>query len=333
MLSDLGGGMAAIVIGGNTKATWLGGHRGWPVTLIGWERPGLTLVLRAIVAGGISANRSDATPWRCTFAAVFRAIVHPTWRDPGFVQPTRSDSPATRLKRARPPGPPWIGAKGAYPMRNDPVVIDLVTRARNGEEQAWDALVERYAPLIWCICRRHRLGGADAEDVGQSVWVQVLDQLDKIRDPAALPGWLATTTQRECLRVLRAASAPIRAVQMLDAENIPDEHAETAGQELLVAERHAALREAFSHLPPNCQRLMAMLIADPPASYAEISARLGIPVGSIGPKRGRCLGKLRADPAIAALINAEAETAGHEIRSPALRWSGSVGASTFQVTP
>jgi DNA-directed RNA polymerase specialized sigma24 family protein len=120
---------------------------------------------------------------------------------------------------------------------------------------------------------------------------------------------------------------------MLDAENIPDEHAETAGQELLVAERHAALREAFSHLPPNCQRLMAMLIADPPASYAEISARLGIPVGSIGPKRGRCLGKLRADPAIAALINAEAETAGHEIRSPALRWSGSVGASTFQVTP
>lgn len=78
---------------------------------------------------------------------------------------------------------------------------------------------------------------------------------------------------------------------------------------------------------------MTMLIADPPASYAEISAGLGIPVGSIGPKRGRCLGKLRADPAIAALINAEAETAGHEIRSPALRWSGSAGASTFQVTP
>ena len=214
-------------------------------------------------------------------------------------------------------------------MRDDPVVIDLVTRARNGEEQAWDALVERYAPLIWCICRRHRLGGADAEDVGQSVWVQMLDQLDKIRDPAALPGWLATTTRRECLRVLRAAPAPIRAGQMLDAENIPDEQAETAGQELLVAERHAALREAFSHLSPDCQRLMTMLIADPPASYAEISARLGIPVGSIGPKRGRCLGKLRADPAIAALINAEAETAGHEIRSPAPYWSG----STFRVTP
>jgi RNA polymerase sigma factor (sigma-70 family) len=200
-------------------------------------------------------------------------------------------------------------------MRDDPVVIDLVTRARNGEVQAWDALVERYAPLIWCICRRHRLSGAGTEDVGRSVWVQLLDQLDKIRDPAALPGWLATTTWRECLRVLREAPGPINAVQMLDAENIPDEQPETAEQELLVAERHAALREAFSRLPPRCQRLMTMLIAGPPASYAEISARLGIPVGSIGPKRRRCLDKLRADPAIAALISAEAETAEHEIRT------------------
>ena len=269
----------------------------------------MMLVLRAIVAGGISANRSDATPWRCTLAAVFRAIVHATWRDPGFVQPTRSDSPATRLKRARPPGPPWTGAKGAYPMRNDPVIIDLVTRARNGEEQAWDALVERYAPLIWCICRRHRLGGADAEDVGQSVWVQVLDQLDKIRDPAALPGWLATTTRRECLRVLRAGQGPHRAWYVLDAENIPDQRNGTAEHELLAAERHAALREAFMDLPPSGQQLIAILIQDPPVPYAEISARLGIPVGSIGPIRGRCLDKLRRHPAVAALINAEARTA------------------------
>jgi RNA polymerase sigma factor (sigma-70 family) len=244
----------------------------------------VTLVLLAIVAGGMSANGSDAT----------------------FVQPARPDSQATRLERARPPRSPWAGTKGAYPMCDDPVVIDLVTRARTGEKQAWDALVERYAPLIWCICRRHRLGAAGAEDVGQSVWVQVLDHLDKIRDPAALPGWLATTTRRECLRVLRAAPGAISAVQMLNAENIPDEQADTAGQELLAAERHVALREAFSHLPPHCQRLMAMLIADPPASYAEISTKLGIPVGCIGPKRGRCLDKLRADPAIAALINAEA---------------------------
>ena len=85
-------------------------------------------------------------------------------------------------------------------------VTDLVISARNGEKQAWDELVERYAPLIWSICRRHRLDGADAEDVGQMVWPHLVDQLDNLRDPAALPGWLATTARRECLRVLQAAA-------------------------------------------------------------------------------------------------------------------------------
>jgi DNA-directed RNA polymerase specialized sigma24 family protein len=91
-----------------------------------------------------------------------------------------------------------------------------------------------------------------------------------------------------------------------DAETIPDEQAETAEQELLAVERHAALRDAFAHLTPCCQQLLAILTADPPVPYAEISARLGIAVGSIGPNRGRCLDKLRRHPAIAALINAEA---------------------------
>jgi RNA polymerase sigma factor (sigma-70 family) len=81
----------------------------------------------------------------------------------------------------------------------------LVTRARNGDQHAWDELVERHAPLIWSICRRYRLGRADADDVGQSVWLRLADHLASLRDPAALPGWLATTTQRECWQVLRAA--------------------------------------------------------------------------------------------------------------------------------
>src|ERR1700722_15414161 len=85
-------------------------------------------------------------------------------------------------------------------------VSDLVTLARSGEEQAWDALVDRYAPLIWSICRSHHLGDADAGDIGQRVWLQLVDRLDKVQDPAALPGWLATTTRRECARVQHAAS-------------------------------------------------------------------------------------------------------------------------------
>jgi RNA polymerase sigma factor (sigma-70 family) len=201
-------------------------------------------------------------------------------------------------------------------MRDDPQVTDLVTRARNCDQQAWNALVERYAPLIWSICRRHQLSAADTEDVGQVVWLRLVDQLDNLRDPAALPGWLATTTRRECFRIQRTAGRPSAVRQVLD-ENIPDKQAAAADHELLVTERNAALREAFSRLPPGSQRLLALLIADPQVRYAEISARLGISVGSIGPSRSRCLDKLRHDPAIAALINTEAASAAGEIRGPA----------------
>jgi RNA polymerase sigma factor (sigma-70 family) len=197
-------------------------------------------------------------------------------------------------------------------MRDDPRVTHLVTRARNGDQQAWNALVDRYAPLIWSICRRYQLNDADAEDVGQFVWLRLVDQLDNLRDPAALPGWLVTTTRRECFRVQRATCSPSAGGQVLD-ENIPDEQAVAADHELLVAERNAALREAFAHLSPANQQLLALLMADPPVPYAEISARLGISVGSIGPKRGRCLDRLRRDPAIAALINTEATSVAGEI--------------------
>ena len=182
-------------------------------------------------------------------------------------------------------------------------------RARNGDKQAWDALVGRYAPLIWSICRRYELRDADAEDVGQSVWLHLVDHLDRVRDPAALPGWLATTARRECVRVLRAAGGPHDAGPVPNAENTSDGTVATADEELLAAERHAALREALMGLSPCCQQLIALLLEDPPVPYVEISARLGIPVGSIGPSRRRCLDKLRRDPAIAALISADAGTA------------------------
>jgi RNA polymerase sigma factor (sigma-70 family) len=193
-------------------------------------------------------------------------------------------------------------------MRDDPIVADLVTRAGKGDQQAWDVLVERYSPLIWSICRRYQLSRADAEDVGQRIWLQFMNHLGAIRDPAALPGWLTTTTRRECSRVVRAARGPQAAGQLLD-ENIPDKQTRTAEQELLAAERHAALREAFTCLSPSRQQLMALLIQDPSVPYAEISARLGIPVSSIGPTRRRCLDQIRHHPAIAALINDEDGTA------------------------
>jgi RNA polymerase sigma factor (sigma-70 family) len=206
-----------------------------------------------------------------------------------------------RLQHQRFPAPPRTGLG---PARHGPGTGDLVARARGGDKRAWDALVERYAPLIWSICREYRLGRADADDVGQSVWLRLVDHLDQIREPAALPGWLTTTTRRECGRLVRAAHGPCAAAHPLDGQNMADEAADMAEQKVLAAERHAALRQAFADLPPEGQRLIAMLTADPPVPYTEISARLGIPIGSIGPTRRRCLDKMRRHPAIAALINA-----------------------------
>src|ERR1700750_1985807 len=179
-------------------------------------------------------------------------------------------------------------------MRDYPPVTDMVTRARNGDRQAWNQIVERYAPLIWSICRKYRLGDADAEDVGQVVWLHLVNHLDDLRDPAALPGWIATTTRRQCIRVRRtAAQLPQLTGPLVDANNRADTKAVLADHELLLAERHAALRKAVSDLPPGYRDLIILLTADPPVSYTEISARLGIPIGSIGPSRSRCLPTLR----------------------------------------
>ena len=188
-------------------------------------------------------------------------------------------------------------------------VTALVTSARNGDKYAWDELFERYAPLIWSICRRYRLSQMDADDVGQNVWLQLVGHLAAIREPAALPGWLATTTRRECCRVLRTTQQQQAPDHWRDNAGIADTMTGTVESELLRAERSAALREALTQLPPDSRRLIALLIQDPPVPYAEISVKLGIPVGSIGPHRARCLQKLRRHPAIVALINAEAQTA------------------------
>jgi DNA-directed RNA polymerase specialized sigma24 family protein len=199
-------------------------------------------------------------------------------------------------------------ARDAGPTCDNPVAT-WVIRARNGDERAWAALVERYAPLIWSLCRRYRLDATDAADVGQTVWLLLVNHLDKIREPAALAGWLATTTPAG----MRARPEPGADAARCQAPAGPGEH---SGRQ----RRHdrpraaggratCALREAFTHLPPRDQQLIALLIEDPPVPYAEISTRLGLPIGSIGPNRRRCLDKLRHHPAIAALISAEAPTA------------------------
>lgn len=89
-------------------------------------------------------------------------------------------------------------------MRDDPVVVALVLRAREGDAAAWDAIVERYAPLLWGVCARYGVTGSDADDVAGGVWLRLVERLDTLHEPAALPGWLVRTTQRQCLQLLRA---------------------------------------------------------------------------------------------------------------------------------
>jgi RNA polymerase sigma factor (sigma-70 family) len=198
-------------------------------------------------------------------------------------------------------------------VRDDPSVVALVTRAAGSDESAWHELVDRYAPLVWSICVRYQLGGADIEDVGQTVWLGLVEQLanEKLREPAALPGWLATTTQRECLRVVRARGK----YEVFAA--VPDDSGTPAAadtmvieEEVLLAERNALLRAALAELPEADQRLLALLLRDPPLSYAEIGEILGMPPGSIGPTRQRCLRRLSRSPLLAGLSDLAPPAAG-----------------------
>ena len=148
-------------------------------------------------------------------------------------------------------------------IRDNPLVTDLVTRARKGDQQAWDALVERYSPLIWSICRQYRLSDADAKDVGQAVWLRLVDQLDNLRDPAALPGWLKTTTRRECFRVQRATCRHSAAWEVPDLGNIPDQRTATVDHELLwpsATPRSARLSRACPLAASDCLHCLSLTL-------------------------------------------------------------------------
>jgi len=195
-------------------------------------------------------------------------------------------------------------------MRDDPIVIALVARATEGEQVAWDEIVERFSPLVWSICRRFRLSDADAHDVGQNVWLRLVEYLPSLREPAALPGWLATTTRRECLRVQRISWQQEKQLAQPEIDLPADEETTQVDRWLIADERDSALRTAFAQLGKRCQQLLAMLMRDPPEPYAKISTDLSIPVGSIGPSRARCLDQLRASPTVAALVGGAVITNG-----------------------
>jgi RNA polymerase sigma factor (sigma-70 family) len=163
---------------------------------------------------------------------------------------------------------------------------------------------------VWSVCQRYQLSRQDIDDVSQSVWLLLVENIASLRQAAALPGWLQTTTRHEIFRVLRVTRRHEHDDLPPDGQIPGDADAATIEEELIVAERNAALRAAFAELQPNCHDLLSLLMSDPPLAYAHISTMLGIPVGSIGPKRSRCLDHLRRSPHLAGIISPGAKHPG-----------------------
>jgi RNA polymerase sigma factor (sigma-70 family) len=179
----------------------------------------------------------------------------------------------------------------------------LLRWATAGEEWAWDALVARFRPAVMAVARRHRLGHADQEDVAQRTWLQLHANVHRVEAPERLGGWLVTTARRECLRILAGMSRETP----VEADLLPEQGEEVAFEDgLSAAALRRALHAALDAVSPRQRALMRMLMAEPQLSYEHISAALGIPVGSIGPTRARCMERLRDDAGLGRALGVHA---------------------------
>jgi len=170
-------------------------------------------------------------------------------------------------------------------------VATLVQRVREGDQAAWDDLVARFSPMIWNIARSYRLSKSDAADVSQTTWLRLVEHLDRINQTERLGAWLATTARRECLRIIRAGDR----VTVAEEGFIDDVDLTAVDPDIrvLAEERDRVLWEAYARLPARCRVMLMLLTAEPSLSYKELSEVLDMPIGSIGPTRGRCLTALR----------------------------------------
>ena len=169
---------------------------------------------------------------------------------------------------------------------------ELVRRAAGGDRDAWTELVDAYAGMIFSIARSHRLNDADATDVSQTTWLRLVEHIDRINDPSRVGAWLATTARRESLRVIgiSARQRPTGEDTDLEPRIRTDEDLDAA---LLAAERDSRVQAALAQLPPRCATMLLLLTGDDAISYQELSERMNMPIGSIGPTRMRCLERLR----------------------------------------
>lgn len=171
-------------------------------------------------------------------------------------------------------------------------ITRLMIAARDGSEDALGQIVTELSPLLWQVARAAGLSSGDAEDVLQTVWLRLLSHLGGIRSPSALTAWLVTTTKREAWRVRNAGRRQMPTDQDWLAD-LPDP-GPGSEEQVVVDDDRRTLWTAIGQLDRRCQELLRIIAFVPRPDYAAVAAELGMPVGSIGPTRGRCLAKLRA---------------------------------------
>ena len=172
-----------------------------------------------------------------------------------------------------------------------PDVPMLVRAATDGDQEAWNRLVDTFGGLVWSVVRAHNLYGAEAADVSQTVWLRCVEHIGRLREPERIGAWLATTAKHECYRVLRRGGRQIAMAEVPEAGDLVV--AELPQRRLEQAEDQAALLLALDKVPARCQQLLRLMLADPPLAYDDIAELLDMPKGSIGPTRMRCMAHVK----------------------------------------
>lgn len=190
------------------------------------------------------------------------------------------------------------------PTSTSRALADLLDAVLDGHRGAWNELIDRFDPLVTSTLRRYRLRPIDLEDLRQEVWVSVLLHLQELREPRAFPGWIATMTRHQAVRWCTSAHRRGEPTDALLIGDIVRDDAPVASidDNLVRTEIRSSVRNGLHELPAGDRKLMLLLFGDDDLSYREISQRLGIPTGSIGPTRARCLQKLRRTKALSCLV-------------------------------
>jgi RNA polymerase sigma factor (sigma-70 family) len=189
----------------------------------------------------------------------------------------RSSPPLAASRRSAARSGPDVTAASSLP--------ELVSGAAAGDAESWAEISHRFTNLLWAVARSHRLNSDDASDVVQNTWLRLLENIQRIEHPEALPGWLTTTARREALSLIRRRRRDVP----VDQHDFQTFHQDTPELDagLLVAERDAQLWSCFGQLPGRDQELLRALISCDRPSYTAVAAALDMPVGSIGPTRMR----------------------------------------------